>query len=794
MSFCPGCYRSAEEGSEHCTRCGAERPATGWADDPLLGRVIRDVYQVTERVGEGGMGCVYRAQHTTLKKDVAVKFLFRDLSTPLHKKRFEREARTAAQLQGPHTVHVHHFGRLDDGVLYQIMEYVPGGSLADWIDTGERFAWQHVLAILEQVAVALAEGHEKGTLHRDVKPDNILVVPSRRGLFLKLTDFGIASIAQNEDGSPVTKLTETGLIFGSPGYMSPEQARGAANLDARSDLYSLGVVAYELLAGRRLFDAKTPMERLVKHATEMPTPLGRLEPQLNAPQTLCDIIESMVARDPADRFANADALLAALGAIDPAGEGATAIPSVTAAPQHSPTPAGETLNIRAMHREPGPGYYPVEGWQAGSAAVEGVEDPIAPRHDPVGASWPTQAVSSVAYERTVAASEGRALSERVAEHESPYLDATGEDFGAGDGIDPSARTRNRNAWLLLSPIALPFGVVALVGGYLAVQLFDGGGDAGTTSSGPASAGKTAAPGGPGQGAKAAGHMGKSPGLAAPAAGSAAAMGDSSAMDNGAAMDDGMAAGEGMAMGDDMAMGGKMQTVPLTPGQCPKAAGGMMDMRMYRAQTIAAKDDHCPNPSHHVDGKHGVIGCHYGSVFYLRSERGHRTCFERAQAVEGRLNDALKGVGAGGAWLEVGRAGRSPAIYMKYADARKPILVVTVTQQDLGGYRTRSRLMGCKDLPDRRRLALWWAALLTDHFRVMTLGQPPLKTLNTPAGAVLEQMYEAARVVCPGERPIPMVVFNAITAKLARPKLHDLVGASYAVPCGWDPDRLPGHGR
>lgn len=305
--FCGDCHASVGEDQPFCDKCGADRPASGWGPDLLRGTVVADKYRLDERLGSGGMGYVFRARHVDLGTDFAIKFLHRDLTTSVHKKRFTREARFSAALRSPHTVQVVDFGGTDDE-LYLVMEHVPGPNLRDFIDEQGPPSVDFVVQLLRQVATALEEAHDRGAVHRDIKPENILVAPTRRGVRFKLTDFGIASLMSDES----ERLTRTGMIHGSPGYMSPEQARGDRHLDGRADLYALGVLAWELLADRPIFEATTPMELIVLHMQSEPVSLRELRPPPDVPAALHDVIDGLLCKQREDRFADAAALLAAL--------------------------------------------------------------------------------------------------------------------------------------------------------------------------------------------------------------------------------------------------------------------------------------------------------------------------------------------------------------------------------------------------------------------------------------------------------------------------------------------------
>jgi serine/threonine protein kinase/tetratricopeptide (TPR) repeat protein len=263
-------------------------------------------YQVQAALGAGGMGVVYRAVDTKLNRPVAIKFLSDDLADAAARRRFQREAQTASSLNHPHIVTVHDVGELD-GRQYLVTEFVDGGTLKDWGHASTR-TWQEIIELLIGVADGLAAAHAAGIIHRDIKPENILV--AKNG-YAKLADFGLAKLWE-----PTDILTETptlsegrtrpGMIVGTIAYMSPEQAAGQP-VDARSDIFSFGVVLYELLAGRRPFEGATDLERLQSLLSRPPPPLA--ESPLDLPVGLRNVIEKTLEKDPAERYQTARELV-----------------------------------------------------------------------------------------------------------------------------------------------------------------------------------------------------------------------------------------------------------------------------------------------------------------------------------------------------------------------------------------------------------------------------------------------------------------------------------------------------
>jgi TolB-like protein/Tfp pilus assembly protein PilF/tRNA A-37 threonylcarbamoyl transferase component Bud32 len=252
-------------------------------------------YQIEAQIGAGGMGTVYRAVDTKLRRPVAIKFLSDDLADTAARRRFQREAQMASSLNHPHILTVYDAGELD-GREYLVTEFVDGGTLRDWAKT-ERRDWRQIVELLGGVADGLAAAHEAGILHRDIKPANILV--AKNG-YAKLADFGLAKLAGGSEGEITRTATEQatgpGLAIGTIAYMSPEQAAGKA-LDARSDIFAFGVVLYELLAGQRPFAGANDLEvmQTIIHGTRQPLPA-------EIPMGLRGVVEKALEKDPTHRY------------------------------------------------------------------------------------------------------------------------------------------------------------------------------------------------------------------------------------------------------------------------------------------------------------------------------------------------------------------------------------------------------------------------------------------------------------------------------------------------------------
>jgi serine/threonine-protein kinase len=262
-------------------------------------------YQLKGRIGAGGMGVVYLAEHQLLKRPCAIKLIAPDRAgEPKALARFEREVRTTARLSHPNTVEIYDYGRTDDGTLYYVMEFLSGLSLADLVERHGPLPPGRVIFLLRQACGALAEAHAVGLVHRDLKPANIFA--ARRGNlhdFVKLLDFGL--VLPRPDPSTAEPSRDNHIV-GSPLYMAPEQATGAERPDARADLYSLGAVAYYLLTGRAPFIGSTAMAVLIVLARDPVEPPSRHRPEL--PPDLERIVLRCLAKSPADRYPDATAL------------------------------------------------------------------------------------------------------------------------------------------------------------------------------------------------------------------------------------------------------------------------------------------------------------------------------------------------------------------------------------------------------------------------------------------------------------------------------------------------------
>jgi eukaryotic-like serine/threonine-protein kinase len=279
--------------------------------DALVGRRLNDRYVVERKIGEGGFGAVFRGQQVATGRAVALKILHpHNVSDATVVARFRREAEASSKLCHPHTVTIYDFDETEDGTLYIAMELVRGRSLQQLQKAEGPLPPERVLRILDQVAQALGEAHEKGVVHRDMKPENVMVDERDEGDHVKVLDFGIAKIVSDGPDARKPALTAIGQTLGTLEFMSPEQLRGKP-LDGRSDLYALGIMAYEMLTGDLPFrDVHSPTEIIQFHLQEEPLPPSKLRPDLRIPGVIDEIVLKMVAKAREDRHADAAALCA----------------------------------------------------------------------------------------------------------------------------------------------------------------------------------------------------------------------------------------------------------------------------------------------------------------------------------------------------------------------------------------------------------------------------------------------------------------------------------------------------
>ena len=301
MKICPTCGSEHPDDIQFCPKDGSTLRSQSGSGD-LIGTVIADRYHVQKKLGEGGMGAVYLAEHVRMGRKSAIKVMTQAMANdPEAIQRFNREAANAARINHPNVCAIYDFGETDDGTIYLAMEFIEGEALSDTIQREGTLHPERAADILRQAADALAQAHEMEIIHRDLKPDNIMLTTTRDGRDLvKVVDFGIAKATGPEPGQNVTK---TGLVVGTPEYMSPEQLSGDV-LDGRSDLYSLALVFFRMLTGKLPFAADTAQETMIKRLTDEPERLNEALPGADFPSRLQEVMDRALARMPADRYAS----------------------------------------------------------------------------------------------------------------------------------------------------------------------------------------------------------------------------------------------------------------------------------------------------------------------------------------------------------------------------------------------------------------------------------------------------------------------------------------------------------
>jgi serine/threonine-protein kinase len=315
----------AKDSSEHAmleTLGAAQTPAAGTSALSMSGTNLAEIvgstlsgrYLVTRKVGQGGMGAVYEATHTLIGKRVAVKVLLEKYAQrEAIVKRLKQEAQLASSIGNEHIIDITDFGNTEDGRTFVVMEFLEGESLAECLSREPKLPEQRILRVAQQTASALAAAHAKGVVHRDIKPENIFLLKRKEMDFVKVVDFGISKSLRQSTEEEEVRLTQTGMVLGTPLYMSPEQARGDEDLDHRVDVYALGTIMYEAATGRVPFSGNNYLSVISQVLNEDPTPVREVRPDIS--EEFEAIVSRAMAKDRGDRYASANDMLHDLGAL-----------------------------------------------------------------------------------------------------------------------------------------------------------------------------------------------------------------------------------------------------------------------------------------------------------------------------------------------------------------------------------------------------------------------------------------------------------------------------------------------
>lgn len=283
--------------------------------DPMVGKVLNGRFTVLELIGSGGMGRVYKALQAPLERIVAIKILnpqYAGGRDPGFQKRFFLEASLTSKLHHSNTITIIDYGRTNEGIFFIAMEYLHGATLAEMLASKGPLPWTRVLSITQQVCRSLREAHKQGIVHRDLKPANIMLLheDSEQDM-VKVLDFGLVkSFAPDSRTAEERELTQAGVLLGSPMYMAPEQAKN--QVDPRSDVYSLGLVVYQMLTGKPPFRSKEPIDLILKHVKEAPPPMRTVKQDLQVPRELEAVVMRCLEKDPAKRFQSMEEMLEGL--------------------------------------------------------------------------------------------------------------------------------------------------------------------------------------------------------------------------------------------------------------------------------------------------------------------------------------------------------------------------------------------------------------------------------------------------------------------------------------------------
>ena len=305
VKVCPTCGTEYPLSERFCPRDGTALRSNNPQGD-LVGSVVHEKFHVMKKLGEGGMGAVYLAEHVKMGRKVALKVMNPGMhQDPDAIARFNREAKNASQLNHPNVCAIYDFGETPEGLIYLAMEFIEGSSLSGIIEQAGALPAARAAGIIHQAADALQVAHDYGIVHRDLKPDNIMIAKARDGSdMVKVVDFGIAKASSSD----AQKVTKTGLVVGTPEYMSPEQLAGD-KLDGRSDIYSLALVAFNCLTGKLPFPSNSAQEAMIMRLTDEPKSLAEMKPDVEWPAELQAVFDPTLGY-PVSGFADISRLIA----------------------------------------------------------------------------------------------------------------------------------------------------------------------------------------------------------------------------------------------------------------------------------------------------------------------------------------------------------------------------------------------------------------------------------------------------------------------------------------------------
>ncbi|MBL9018160.1 MAG: serine/threonine protein kinase [Myxococcales bacterium] len=364
----------------------AATPSPSPEAEIAIGSVLDGRYRIDAILGSGGMGRVYKGEHTGIGRPVAIKVLHADLNRNREAaQRFQREAMASGRLDHPNIVNVSDFGVVDHGPCYLVMEVLEGESLGARLERDKRIAWREAIEILRGVLHGLKHAHERGVVHRDIKPDNVFLTRKDGELVVKILDFGIAKLYAGDPDDPVA--TRAGLTVGTPAYLSPEQAVGGLITPA-SDLYSATIVLFEMITGRAPFEDKDPLAMLGAHVSREPPRIADVAPDVPVPALLEDVIQHGLIKTSATRIGSADDYIAHLDAVIASAR----LGSAPIVPQHAPEAMGSAPTASFHTPPPGapsPGgagspHTPLPGAISHHTPPPGTLSPLTPSPEPAG--------------------------------------------------------------------------------------------------------------------------------------------------------------------------------------------------------------------------------------------------------------------------------------------------------------------------------------------------------------------------------------------------------------------------